>query len=61
MVMKGLVDILIILKVVLNKEVGFRIGNVLSYVVVFDVEGYDRLFFVIDVVMNLVFDINIKK
>ena len=45
MVMKGLVDTSIILKSVLNKEIGLRTGNVLSHVAVFDIEGYDRLFF----------------
>ena len=34
MVMKGLVDTSIILKAVLNKEVGLRTGNVLSHVAV---------------------------
>ena len=44
MVMKGLVDTSIILKEVLNKEIGLRTGNLLSHVAVFDIEGYDRLF-----------------
>lgn len=61
MVMKGLVDTSIILKAVLNKEVGLRTGNVLSHVAVFDIEGYDRLFFVTDAAMNLAPDINGKK
>ncbi len=61
MVMKGLVDTSIILKAVLNKEIGLRTGNVLSHVAVFDIEGYDRLFFVTDSAMNLAPDINTKK
>lgn len=61
MVMKGLVDTSIILKSVLNKEIGLRTGNVLSHVAVFDIEGYDRLFFVTDSAMNLAPDINTKK
>jgi len=61
MVMKGLVDTSIILKAVLNKEVGLRTGNVLSHVAVFDIEGYDRLFLVTDAAMNLAPDVNIKK
>lgn len=60
-VMKGLVDTSIILKAVLNKEVGLRTGNVLSHVAVFDIEGYDRLFFVTDAAMNLAPDLNTKK
>lgn len=61
MVMKGLVDTSIILKAVLNKEVGLRTGNVLSHVAVFDVEGYDRLFFITDAAMNLSPDVTVKK
>jgi phosphate butyryltransferase len=61
MVMKGLVDTAIILKAVLNKEVGLRTGNVLSHVAVFDVEGYDRLFFIADAAMNVAPDLQTKK
>ena len=61
MVMKGLVDTSIILKAVLNKDVGLRTGNVLSHVAVFDIEGYDRLFFITDCAMNLAPDLNTKK
>lgn len=61
MVMKGLVDTSIILKSVLNKEIGLRTGNVLSHVGVFDVDGYDRLFFVTDAAMNIAPDLNAKK
>ncbi|SKC35596.1 phosphate butyryltransferase [Maledivibacter halophilus] len=60
-VMKGLVDTSIILKAVLNKEIGLRSGNVLSHVAVFDVLGYDRLFFVTDAAMNIAPDLNTKK
>ncbi|MDR1774593.1 MAG: phosphate butyryltransferase [Clostridioides sp.] len=61
MVMKGLVDTSIILKAVLNKEVGLRTGKVLSHVAVFDIEGYDRLFFVTDSAMCLDPDLQTKK
>ncbi|KXZ39023.1 phosphate butyryltransferase [Alkalithermobacter thermoalcaliphilus JW-YL-7 = DSM 7308] len=61
MVMKGLVDTSIILKAVLDKEIGLRTGNVLSHVAVFDVPGYDRLFFVTDAAMNLAPDLETKK
>ncbi|SHK18285.1 phosphate butyryltransferase [Paramaledivibacter caminithermalis] len=60
-VMKGLVDTSIILKAVLNAEVGLRTGNVLSHVAVFDILGYDRLFFVTDAAMNIAPDLNTKK
>lgn len=53
MVMKGLVDTSIILKAVLDENVGLRTGSVLSHVAVFDVDGYDRLFLVTDAAMNI--------
>ena len=61
MVMKGLVDTSIILKAVLNKEIGLRTGNILSHVAVFDIEGYDRLFFITDAAMNLSPNVDEKK
>ncbi|CEO13161.1 phosphate butyryltransferase [[Clostridium] sordellii] len=61
MVMKGLLDTSIILKAVLDKEVGLRTGKVLSHVAVFDVNGYDRLFFITDAAMNLAPDLQTKK
>lgn len=61
MVMKGLVDTSIILKAVLNKKVGLRTGNVLSHVAVFDIEEYDKLFFITDAAMNLAPDVTIKR
>ncbi|CEK39660.1 phosphate butyryltransferase [Paraclostridium sordellii] len=61
MVMKGLVDTSIILKAVLDKEVGLRTGKVLSHVAVFDVNGYDRLFFITDAAMNLAPELQTKK
>ncbi|SET12222.1 phosphate butyryltransferase [Natronincola peptidivorans] len=61
MVMKGLVDTSIILKAVLDGEIGLRTGNVLSHVSVFDVNGYDRLFFVSDAAMNIAPDLQAKK
>lgn len=61
MVMKGLVDTSIILKAVLNREIGLRTGNILSHVAVFDVKGYDRLFFITDAAMNLSPDLQGKK
>ena len=60
-VMKGLVDTSIVLKAVLNKEIGLRTGNVLSHTGVFAVEGYNRLFFITDAAMNIDPDLNTKK
>ena len=39
-------------KLVLNKEVGLRTGKVMSHVSVFEIEGWDRLFFLTDVAFN---------
>lgn len=61
MVMKGLVDTAIILKAVLNKEVGLRTGNVLSHVAVFDVPSYHKLMLITDAAMNIAPDVNQKK
>lgn len=60
-VMKGLVDTAIILKAVLDENAGLRTGNVLSHVAVFDVEGYDRLFYVTDAAMNIAPNLEQKK
>jgi len=61
MVMKGLVDTAIILKAVLNKEVGLRTGNALSHVAVFSVPSYHKLLMVTDAAMNIAPDVNTKK
>lgn len=59
--MKGLVDTSILLKAVLNKDVGLRTGSVLSHVAVFDIKGYDRLFFITDAAMGIAPDLEAKK
>lgn len=62
LVMKGLVDTAIILKAVLDKEVGLRTGNALSHVAVFDMKGhYHKLLLVTDAAMNIAPDLNTKK
>ena len=60
-VMKGLVDTSIILKAVLDKEIGLRQSPVLSHVAVFEVPGYDRLFYLTDAAMNIAPDAETKK
>ena len=60
-VMKGLVDTSLILKAVLDEKIGLRTGNVLSHVAIFDVPGYDRLFYVTDAAMNIAPNLNQKK
>lgn len=61
LVMKGLVDTSVILKAVLDENIGLRTGNVLSHVAVFDVQGYDRLFYVTDAAMNIAPNLEQKK
>lgn len=61
LVMKGLVDTSIVLKAVLNKEVGLRTGNVLSHVAIFDVPTYHKILLVTDAAMNIAPDLNTKK
>ena len=60
-VMKGIVDTSIILKAVLDKEIGLRMSPVLSHVAVFEVPGYDRLFYLTDAAMNIAPDVEAKK
>ena len=60
-VMKGIVDTSIILKAVLDKEIGLRMSPVLSHVAVFEVPGYDRLFYLTDAAMNIAPDAETKK
>ncbi|PID82868.1 MAG: phosphate butyryltransferase [Clostridiales bacterium] len=59
--MKGLVDTSIILKAVLDKEIGLRTGSVLSHVAVFDSKYYHKLLFVTDAAMNIAPDLDTKK
>ena len=61
MVMKGLVDTSIILKAVLNKDVGLRTGKILSQVSVLDIPSYDRLIILTDPAVNISPDLNAKK
>lgn len=60
-VMKGIVDTAIILKAVLDREIGLRDSPVLSHVAVFEVPGYDRLFYLADAAMNIAPDLEAKK
>lgn len=52
MLMKGLIDTATFLRSVLNKEVGLRTGKQMSHVAVFEIKGWDRLFFLTDVAFN---------
>lgn len=61
MVMKGLVDTSIILKAVLDKEIGLRTGNPLSHVALFQVPGFDKMHLVTDAAMTIAPDLEAKK
>lgn len=61
MLMKGLVDTSIIMKQVLDSEIGLRTGNVISHVAVFGVENYHKLFMVTDAAMILAPNLDVKK
>jgi phosphate butyryltransferase len=59
--MKGMVDTSIILKAVLNKEVGLRTGSILSHAAVFFAEKYHKMLIVTDAAMNIAPDLEKKK
>lgn len=58
--MKGNIPTATLLKAVLNKEFGLRIGKVLSHVAVFSVPGFDRFIIVTDAAMNIAPDVSLK-
>jgi len=60
-VMKGLIDTSIILKAVLDKEIGLRTGNILSHAAVFSVDTYHKLFIVTDAAMSIAPDADEKR
>lgn len=60
-VMKGLIDTSIILKAVLNKEIGLRSGNILSHAAVFELDKYHKLLIITDAAMNIAPDAEDKK
>lgn len=59
--MKGLVDTSIIMKQVLDKEIGLRTGKLISHVAVFDVKTYHKILFITDTAMNISPNLNQKK
>jgi len=59
--MKGLVDTAIILKAVLDKEIGLRTGNILSHAAVFESDRYHKLFIITDAAMNIAPSASEKK
>jgi len=52
-VMKGLIDTAILLKAVLDKEIGLRTDSQLSHVMVYDLPAYHKLIYLTDGGMNI--------
>lgn len=52
-VMKGLIDTSVILKAVLDREIGLRTGNILSHAAVFAIERYHKVVLITDAAMNI--------
>ncbi len=59
--MKGLIDTSILLKAVLDKDIGLRTDNRLSHVMVYDVKNYHKLLLMTDGGMNILPDFDAKK
>ncbi|WP_026477007.1 bifunctional enoyl-CoA hydratase/phosphate acetyltransferase [Alkaliphilus transvaalensis] len=60
-VMKGILDTSILLKAVLNKEVGLRTDSLLSHVMVYEAEHYHKLLYLTDGGMNIEPSLDEKK
>ncbi len=58
--MKGLIDTAILLKAVLDKEIGLRTDSQLSHVMVYEVESYHKLIYLTDGGMNITPDLEAK-
>lgn len=52
-ILKGLLDTVVFLKAVLNKERGLRGDSLLSHAAIFEVTGFDRLIIITDPAINL--------
>ena len=51
--MKGLIDTSVLLKAVLDKEIGLRTDSQLSHVMIYELENYHKLLFLTDGGMNI--------
>lgn len=58
--MKGLIDTAILLKAVLDKEIGLRTDSQLSHVMVYEVPSYHKLVYLTDGGMNITPDLEAK-
>lgn len=59
-VMKGLIDTAILLKAVLDKEIGLRTDSQLSHVMVYEIPAYHKLIYLTDGGMNITPDLEAK-
>lgn len=59
-VMKGLIDTAILLKAVLDKEIGLRTDSQLSHVMVYEIPAYHKLVYLTDGGMNITPDYDAK-
>ena len=59
--MKGLIDTAIIMKQVLNKDVGLRTEKIISHIAVFSIPTYHKILMVTDVAMNIYPNLEEKK
>lgn len=59
--MKGLIDTSIIMKQVLDKEIGLRTDKLISHVAIFDIATYHKIFFLTDAAMNIAPNLEQKK
>lgn len=59
--MKGLIDTSVILKAVLDNEIGLRTERIISHVAVFEVPTYHKMLLVTDAAMNISPDLFQKK
>lgn len=59
--MKGLIDTSIILKAVLDSEIGLRTDKIISHVAVFEIPTYHKILMVTDAAMNISPDLMQKK
>ncbi|MFV8827986.1 phosphate butyryltransferase [Alkalihalobacterium sp. APHAB7] len=58
--MKGMVPTSVLMKAVLNKDYGLRVGRLFSHVAAFDIPNYKKLLFITDSALNIAPDLEQK-
>ncbi|OLS02080.1 phosphate butyryltransferase [Tissierella creatinophila] len=59
--MKGLINTSIIMKQVLDKEIGLRTEKLISHIAIFEIASYHKMFFLTDAAMNIAPNLEQKK